>query len=232
VLIYSTCYWWWTPNSDGDGGGDGNIILYNTLAREYGILNNCNCHVPWKVRKRLHTPSQPSNKSWATMQCSRNKNPFFLPYNLLYTIIYSCTILVPNVWKHLNYKLVCVNKAANMSFQLGLLLKTEEQGTMMLVNSVFLDYSLSQTVLTPVNSDFQTHRREKTFVCQTPCHRRIWREEGHTAAGYFCSDSGSNRLYKLWERSMMPWGWNSTVKPVLSGTSRDQKIFPLKTVSV
>lgn len=75
------------------------------------------------------------------MQRSRNKPPLFLPYNLLYMIIYSCTILVPNVWIHLAYKLVCVHKAANMSFQLGLLLKTEEQGTMMLVNSVFLDYS-------------------------------------------------------------------------------------------
>jgi len=56
-------------------------------------------------------------------------------------IIYSCTILVPRVCLRQNCKLVCAHKVATMPFQLDLLLKTEEPGTMMLVNSVFLVYS-------------------------------------------------------------------------------------------
>lgn len=62
---------------------------------------------------------------------------------------------------------------------------------------------VSQTVLTPVNSAFQTHRQDKTFLCQTSCNRRIWWEDGHTAPRYLCSDLGSRRLHTLWERSMI-----------------------------
>jgi hypothetical protein len=65
---------------------------------------------------------------------------------------------------------------------------------------------LSQTDLTPVNSAFQTHRQDKNFLCQTPCLRRIWWEDRHTAPRYLCSESDSHRLHILWERSKICLG--------------------------
>ena len=129
-------------NSGGGGGGVGDsIILYDRLVKKYGILHDYNCQgLLWKVYDHFHTFHQPRNKSWPTAMFME-QNPCFLPYNWLYRIIYSCTILVTNVWIRLNCKPVCVHKAAKMPFQLGLLLTKEEPRTMILVISVFLDSS-------------------------------------------------------------------------------------------